>query len=87
MNEERSPQLPRIKTRLPFSERPSTPGAAALQRASLAIYAVLAIGLSGLAIYNATIADHALTSPYVVAPAIGAAWFGLRLFMSLAPRS
>jgi hypothetical protein len=57
-----------------------------LQRGAVFFYAVLAIGLAVLAVYMALVVGHALTSAYVAAPAIGALWFGLRLFMMLAKR-
>lgn len=80
------PPLPRVKTRLPFEQRPLRPGGGGLRGASLVVYAVLALGLAGLAVYNSMVAGLPLMSGYVIAPAVGAAWFGLRLFMSLAPR-
>jgi hypothetical protein len=52
-----------------------------LKSGRLYIYAAVAIGLGGLAAYNAFIQYLPLTSPYVIAPAIGAVWFALRLFM------
>jgi hypothetical protein len=75
--------LPRVKGRLPFDpkafDRP-------VQRGALFLYGMLTAGLAGLAVYMATIVGHALTSAYVAAPAIGALWFGLRLFMMLGKR-
>lgn len=62
------------------------PGGGGLKRASLAIYTVLVVVLIGVAVYMGAIVGHPLTSPYVVAPVVGALWFGLRLFMTLAPR-
>jgi hypothetical protein len=84
--QEPPPPLPRVKARLPFTQRPGARGAGAMRPASLAIYTVLALGLAGLALYMGAIARHPLTSAYVIAPAVGAAWFGLRLFMTLAPK-
>jgi hypothetical protein len=78
--------LPRVKPRMPFAERPSIPGGGGIKRASVSIYAVLTLGLAGVAVYMAVIVGHPLMSPYVVAPGVGALWFGLRLFMHLAPR-
>jgi hypothetical protein len=78
-------ELPRIKARLPFAQNGAKLGAGA-RRTGLAIYLVLTLGLIGVAAYMGAVAGHPLTSPYVVAPVIGAAWFGLRLFMTLAPR-
>lgn len=80
------PEPPRTKARLPFGERPTTPGGGALRRIGPTVYGVLMLGLAGLAGYMHLVQDHALTSAYVVAPGVGALWFALRLFMTLAPR-
>jgi hypothetical protein len=77
------PPLPRVKARLPFEERPFK---GVVQRGAVFVYAVLALGLAGLAVYMGVVERHPLTSPYVLAPGVGAIWFGLRLFMTLAPR-
>lgn len=45
------------------------------------IYLAVTLVLAGLAGYNALVQHLPLTSPYVAAPAIGALWFALRLFM------
>lgn len=74
--------LPRTRARLPF-EPNLFQGAS--RRWALALHLVLAVGLSVLAIYMRQ-AGHAWTSGYVAAPAIGAIWFALRVFMSLAPK-
>ncbi len=86
MSEDGPPELPRIKARLPFAQSGTKLGAGA-RRAGFAIYSALTLGLIGVAAYMGAVAGHPLTSPYVVAPAIGATWFGLRLFMTLAPKS
>lgn len=77
---------PRPKARLPFVQRPLTPGGTLLRRAGVAVHTALCLGLAGLAAYMNLVDGHALQSPYVVAPAVGAIWFALRLFMRLAPR-
>lgn len=56
-------------------------GGNALKSGKLMIYTVIAVVLGGLAAYNALVQHLDLTSPYVIAPAIGAVWFALRLFM------
>ena len=81
MSDQRPPY--RTKSRLPFDPQPFKGG---LRRGAVFIYGVLAVGLAGLAIYMGAIERHPLTSPYVLAPGVGAIWFGLRLFMTLAPR-
>jgi hypothetical protein len=81
VSEERPPEegLPRTKGRLPFdTDRAS---GKAFKTASLLFYAVLVAGLIGLALYMALVVGHPLASAYVAGPAIGALWFGLRLFM------
>ena len=50
------------------------------------LLAVITIGLLAMAFYMAFIVRHPLTSPYVLAPSVGVVWFGLRLFMSFAPK-
>jgi len=57
-----------------------------VKRSALLVYGLLAIGLAGLAAWMATIGQRDITSMYVAAPAIGALWFGLRVFMLLGPR-
>ncbi|GAM99426.1 hypothetical protein U91I_03075 [alpha proteobacterium U9-1i] len=77
------PPAYRTKSRLPFEQQPFKGG---LQRGAIFIYAALAIGLAGLAVYMSVVQQHPLTSPYVLAPGVGAIWFALRLFMTMAPR-
>lgn len=77
------PELPRVKARLPFEEKPFR---GALQRGAVTLYGILSLGLAGVALYMATIGGHPVMSGYVAAPAIGAMWFGLRLFMVLGTR-
>ncbi|MDX2277071.1 MAG: hypothetical protein NW206_16615 [Hyphomonadaceae bacterium] len=81
------PPLPRVKGRLPFAQKPRTPGGGALKRGSILLYGALVIVLIGVAFYMGWYENRPLTSPYVVAPIVGAFWFALRLFMSLAPRA
>jgi hypothetical protein len=50
------------------------------------LYGLLVIALAGAAIYGAAIAHYPLTSGYVAAPAIGALWFTVRVFMMLNSR-
>jgi hypothetical protein len=78
------PELPRVKTRLPFD--PNAFGKGAQRRGSAHIYAVITAVLVGAAVYMNVIVGHPLLSGYVLAPAIGALWFGLRLFMMLGKR-
>jgi len=57
-----------------------------LKRSATVLYALLAVGLAGTAVYMATIGAREIMSMYVAAPAIGALWFGLRVFMMLGAR-
>ena len=57
-----------------------------MRRGMVFVYAALAVGLAGLAVYMGLVAGRPLVSGYVAAPAIGAMWFGLRLFMMLGAR-
>ncbi len=50
------------------------------------LYGSLVIALAAAAIYGAAFAHYPLTSGYVAAPAIGALWFTVRLFMILNSR-
>lgn len=72
----------------PRGYRPLDPNpfGGAAKRGAVVVYGLLAVGLAGLAAYMGVVEGRPLTSGYVAAPAIGALWFGLRLFMSLAPR-
>ncbi len=80
---DKPPHLPGTRSRLPFEPQPFKGG---LRRGAVFIYGVLAVGLAGLAVYMGVLQHHPLTSPYVLAPGVGAIWFALRLFMTLAPR-
>ncbi len=73
------------KRRLPFDDKPDA-RAAASKSISIALYAVIAAVLIGVAIYMSQVRHMPLMSAYVIAPGIGAAWFGLRVFMMLTPR-
>lgn len=61
-------------------ETPRAP-AAAFRQSSLLVYGVLTAGLVGVALWMVFVDRHPLDSPFVIAPSIGALWFGLRLFM------
>jgi len=50
------------------------------------VLVVLTLMMVGLALYMAMVLRHPLTSVYVIAPAVGAVWFGLRLFMTMTPK-
>ena len=78
---------PRVKARLPF-EKPamSLGGGGGVQKVAVVVYAALVVALVGLTIYMGAVQRLPLTSAYVVAPAIGAAWFALRLFMMMTPK-
>ena len=52
----------------------------------LFLFAVLAAVCGAAATYMALVQRMPLTDMRVVAPAIGALWFGLRVFISLAPK-
>ncbi|MEZ5994505.1 MAG: hypothetical protein R3C25_01990 [Hyphomonadaceae bacterium] len=75
--------LPRVKGRLPFD-----PQAFSGSRRALGawLYGVLAAGFAGVAVYMALAVGHPLASGYVAGPAVGALWFGLRLFMTMGSR-
>ena len=47
----------------------------------LLVYGALTVVLISVSAYNAFIQHLPFTSPYVIAPAVGAVWFALRLFM------
>jgi hypothetical protein len=74
---ERPPNLPPRKKLA--VEQPL--GGNAAQGGRVLIYVAVTLVLAGLAGYNAVVQQLPLTSPYVAAPAIGALWFALRLFM------
>jgi hypothetical protein len=58
----------------------------ALRSSALMVYGLLAGGMAGAALYMVFIERRELISPYVAGPAIGALWFGLRLFMMFSSR-
>ena len=79
------PKLPPgvARARLPFDMPAAKAGG---KGAAVWFYLALALVLAGLALYMALVNHMALMSPYVIAPTIGAAWFGLRVFMLIAPK-
>lgn len=60
--------------------------AGVVQRGAVVMYALAAVALVGVALYMAVAEQRPLVSGWVAAPAIGALWFGLRLFMILGSR-
>ena len=78
MSEERPPFLPR-RRKLDI-ERPIGLGGFA-KRGAVVMYALATVALIGIALYMAAVEQRPLMSAWVAAPAIGALWFGLRLFM------
>ncbi|MGE0595190.1 MAG: hypothetical protein AB7P07_02390 [Hyphomonadaceae bacterium] len=80
------PPAYRPRKRLPIETQRIGAGSN-VRRTGVVIYAILVLMLAGMAFYMGAIERHPLTSPYVAGPAVGAAWFALRLFMTLAPRA
>lgn len=74
---ERGEELPRVKARLPFNHAPFR---GAGQTGAVLLYGVVSALCAGTAAYMA-LQGRSFTSGYVAAPALGALWFGLRLFM------
>lgn len=74
-----------VRRRLPFNDPKATTIGAGVGLGSIAL-AILTLILVGLCLYMALVVRHPLTSSYVLAPAVGAVWFGLRLFMTLGGR-
>ena len=56
------------------------------QNGRLVLLVALAVACAGAAAYMALVQHLPLTDMRIVAPAIGAMWFGLRIFMNLTPR-
>lgn len=81
------PSEPRIswaRKRLPFEEVRSPLSGNWIK---LVLFALLAICCAAAAGYVALVLHMPLTDMRVVAPAIGALWFVLRIFMMLNPRT
>jgi hypothetical protein len=83
VSEERPPNLP-PRRKLDI-EQPIGVGGFAKQGA-VVMYAFVTLALVGIALYMAVVEQRPLMSGWVAAPAIGAVWFGLRLFMILGSR-
>ncbi len=83
MSEDRPPHLP-PRRRLDI-EQPIGVGGMA-RRGSLVIYGLVTVALIAVTLYMALIENRPLLSGWVAAPAIGAVWFGLRMFMLLGSR-
>jgi hypothetical protein len=73
------------RSRLPFDPEASplkgAPGAG-----GALIFAAAAVALAGVALYMGLALRHPLTSAYVMAPAVGAAWFAMRCALKLGSR-
>ena len=52
-----------------------------LRSGGMILYGALVAAMAGIAAYNYIVQSQPLASVYVAGPAIGAVWFGLRLFM------
>jgi len=82
VSDEHSPRpTPRRKLDI---EQPMSMGFA--RQGAVMIYALAAIVLAGTAVYMGLVEQRPVVSGWVAAPAIGAVWFGLRLFMILGSR-
>jgi len=83
VSEERPSALPRVKARLPFEpiQSPLTG-----QSGKLFMLAVLMAACAAAAGYMALVQRMPWSDMRVIAPAIGAFWFGLRIFMNLTPK-
>lgn len=51
------------------------------------MFASVVLGCGGLAAYMYFVQHMPLLDPRVIAPAVGALWFGVRLFMTLTPKT
>ena len=83
MSDENDPL--KVKTRLPFEQQSSLashPGV----RAAAVLYGILALILVGVAGYMAFSVGHPMVSVPVIAPALGALYFFIRLAMMLRPK-
>lgn len=58
-------------------------GIGGMRQGAVVVYAIATLVLIGVAFYMAVVEQRSLTSAWVAAPAIGAAWFGLRTFMTM----
>ena len=83
MSEQQPPELPRPKARLPFEPVQSPLSG---QSGKVFLFAVLGVVCAAAAAYMALVERLPWTDMRVVGPAIGALWFGLRVFMSLTPK-
>ncbi|MBY0564452.1 MAG: hypothetical protein K2P58_09720 [Hyphomonadaceae bacterium] len=83
MSGERPSGLPRVRPRLPFEpvQSPLTG-----QTGKLFLLALLMAACVAAAAYMLLVARMPWTDMRVVGPAIGALWFGLRIFMNLTPK-
>ncbi len=73
------PPIPQ-RTKLAVESQIGPPSIA--KNGALFLYGGLTVALLGLAAYMAFVEGQPLISVHVAAPAIGAIWFGLRLFMT-----
>ena len=78
------PNVTWVKKRLPFDE--ISPMRSAASSARLVLLGMLTVAFAAVAGYMALVDARPITSPYVLAPAIGALWFAVRLFMQLTPK-
>jgi hypothetical protein len=74
------------RSRLPFDPEAS-PFKGAPGGGQVIVFAIAAVALAGLALYMGFVLHHPLTSAYVMAPSVGAAWFVMRLVLKLSSRN
>jgi hypothetical protein len=88
MAEEKDTELKpgQVKPRLPFEQKAQAESANMRQRMWAFIFAVVALGLCGMAYYMHVIRGVGLMQPQVLFPSLGAVWFFIRAFLSFLPK-
>jgi len=71
------------RRKLAVEQQLSTGG---VRQGAVLLYALVTIALVSVAVYMGVVEQRPVLSGWVAAPAIGALWFGLRLFMILGSR-
>ncbi|MFT3726679.1 MAG: hypothetical protein QM759_02515 [Terricaulis sp.] len=77
------PQSPYPKRRIAYEPMPMPFSGG---RGKSLMFASVVVGCAGLAVYMYFVQHMPAMDPRVIAPAVGALWFGVRLFMTLTPK-
>jgi hypothetical protein len=88
MTPDKDPELKpgQVKPRLPFEQKTQAEASQMRQRMWAFVYAIVALGLCGMAYYMHVVRGISLMQPQVLFPSLGAVWFFIRAFLFFLPK-